>query len=139
LIWVADYSGAERKNGSFIIGQLFVQLICDRPELADGAHRGYIYAFRVRPAFRNSGLGTRMLEVAEADLYRRGFETVTLNVAQTNPDARRLYERSGYQVVSPDPGRWSYPDENGTWHQVDEPAWRMEKKLPCLFLKQGIQ
>lgn len=129
LIWVADYLRADRSDGQNIVGQLFVQMICDRPELADGVHRGYIYAFRVRPAFRNGGLGTRMLEVAEADLYRRGFHTVTLNVAQDNPDARRLYERAGYHVIAPDPGRWSYPDENGAWHQVDEPAWRMEKSL----------
>ena len=129
LIWVADYPGPERPNGKNIIGQVFVQLICDRPELADGSQRAYIYAFRIRPAYRNGGLGTKMMAVAEADLYRRGFHSVTLNVAQDNPGGMRLYHRLGYRVVSSDPGRWSYPDENNIWRQVEEPAWRMEKAL----------
>lgn len=129
LIWVADYPGPDRTDGKNIIGQIFVQLICDRPELADGSQRGYIYAFRVRPAYRSGGLGTRMLTIAENDLYRRGFHTVTLNVAQDNLKALRLYKRLGYHVTAPDPGRWSYPDEIGMWHQVEEPAWRMEKFL----------
>jgi len=52
-----------------------------------------------------------------------------LNVSRDNLDARRLYERLGYRVVAGDPGRWSYLDEHGIRHDVNEPAWRMEKKL----------
>ena len=33
-----------------IVGQVFIQLTCDRPELADGADRAYLYSFRVRTA-----------------------------------------------------------------------------------------
>jgi ribosomal protein S18 acetylase RimI-like enzyme len=131
ILWVAEFTGPDQLPGSHltngIIGQLFVQLTCDRPELADGIHKGYIYAFRVKPFFRGGGLGTRMLKIAETDLKQRGFKTVTLNVAQVNQDARRLYERLGYHVVASDPGRWSYPDEKGYWRFVEEPAWRMEK------------
>lgn len=133
VLWVAELSPSvptlEFAPSGKVIGQLFVQLICDRPELADGAIKGYIFAFRVRADYRSGGLGTRMLAVAENDLMIRGFKIATLNVAQTNQDARRLYERLGYHVVSSDPGRWSYPDEKGSWHFVEEPAWRMEKKL----------
>jgi ribosomal protein S18 acetylase RimI-like enzyme len=133
VLWVAELQpgvpSMESRPDGRIIGQLFVQLICDRPELADGANKGYIFAFRVRPTFRSGGLGTRMISVAEEDLISRNFKIATLNVAQTNLGALRLYERLGYHVVSADPGRWSYPDENGSWHFVEEPAWRMEKKL----------
>jgi len=31
--------------------------------------------------------------------------------------------------VAADPGRWSFPDENGNWHEVEEPSWRMEKEI----------
>ena len=124
ILWVADMPEVG------IIGQLFVQLNNEWTQLVGGEKRGYIYAFRIRPTYRNGGLGSRMLEVAEADLERRGFDTVTLNVAKNNPDAQRLYERFGYRVVSSEPGRWSYPDEKGVWHNVEEPAWHMEKKLP---------
>jgi ribosomal protein S18 acetylase RimI-like enzyme len=123
LIWIAEMPGKG------IIGQLFIQLNCDRPELADGIHKAYMYAFRIRPDFRSKGLGSLMLQIIEEDLRRRGFSTLTLNVAKDNPRARQLYERSGFSTTSEEPGIWSYPDDKGIWQQVYEPAWRMEKPL----------
>lgn len=123
LMWVADLP----TQG--VIGQVFIQLICDRPELADGLRRAYLYAFRIRPEFRSQGLGSTMLAVVEDDLSQRGFSWVTLNVARDNPRARKLYERHGYLVVAAEPGIWSFPDENGLWHTREEPAWRMQKYL----------
>jgi ribosomal protein S18 acetylase RimI-like enzyme len=123
VLWLIEHSQLG------ILGQLFVHLDSQRRELADGVHRAYIYGFRVRPAFRGLGLGTRLLEVAEQDLVQRGFSWTVLNVSRENLDARRLYERQGYRVVAGDPGRWSYLDEHGIRHDVSEPAWRMEKKL----------
>jgi len=83
----------------------------------------------VRPEFRGEGIGTTLMETAEEDLRQRGFQLVSLNVARNNQDARRLYERLGYQVVAPEPGIWSYIDHRGRRRQVEEPAWRMEKEL----------
>jgi ribosomal protein S18 acetylase RimI-like enzyme len=123
IIWLADLPG------SGIIGQLFVHLHSQRADLADGVHRAYIYGFRVRSAYQGRGLGTHMMARAEEDLYQRGFTWVALNVGRDNPGARRLYERLGYSVVGPDPGRWSYIDNTGVLRHMHEPAWRMEKKL----------
>jgi ribosomal protein S18 acetylase RimI-like enzyme len=123
VLWVAELKGVG------IIGQLFVQLISVRRDLADGHQRAYIYGFRVMPAYRGHGLGTRMMSVAEADLARRGFRWVVLNVGRDNLEARQLYERLGYRVVAAEPGRWSYLDDQGVMREVNEPAWRMEKEL----------
>lgn len=123
ILWLAELPGVG------CIGQVFIQLVCDRPELADGSERAYLYSFRVRGEYRGCGLGTRMLAVVEADLRTRDFEILTLNVARDNPRAQRLYQRHGYQVVAPEPGVWSYQDPQGAWHRVEEPAWRMEKFL----------
>ncbi len=123
LIWLALLPEAG------LIGQVFIQLVCDRHELADGKERAYLYSFRVRPEFRSQGVGTRMMQAVEADLRRRGFYYVTLNVAKDNPRAQELYERCGYLRVAHEPGVWSYPDENGKWHTVEEPAWRMVKEI----------
>jgi len=123
VLWVADLPGEG------IIGQVFLQLECDRSELADGRRRAYLYSFRIRPQFRRAGLGTKIMEMVEEFLRHRGFQSVTLNVAKTNVDAQRLYLRRGYHIVAHEPGIWSYPDEKGAWHQVEEPAWRMEKRL----------
>jgi len=123
ICWVADL------RGTGIIGQVFVQLKCDRDELADGATRAYLYAFRIRPVYRGFGLGTRMLEIIEDDLSRRGFHIITLNVARENLRASDLYSRLGYSVTADEPGIWTYPDDQGEWRTVVEPAWRMEKEL----------
>lgn len=123
VLWVVEHP----QHG--ILGQLFVHLDSQRHELADGVQRAYIYGFRIRPAFRGLGLGTRLLQVAEKDLVQRGFLWAVLNVSRENLDARRLYEKLGYQVVAGDPGRWSYIDNHGIRHDVIEPAWRMQKKL----------
>lgn len=123
VLWVADLPNTG------LIGQLFVQLNTDRPELADGKTRAYFYSIRVRPSYRSVGLGARLLLVAETDIIRRGFQYATLNVAKENVRAQMFYERHGYARVAHEPGNWSYPDEQGIWHYVEEPAWRMEKKL----------
>jgi ribosomal protein S18 acetylase RimI-like enzyme len=125
IMWIAEIPGAS------VIGQLFVQLVSARSELADGASRAYIYAFRVQEPYRDQGIGSRMLQVAEESLAKRGFCWVSLNVGKDNTAARRLYSRQGYSVVSEEPGRWSYLDEYGIRHEVNEPAWRMEKRLDC--------
>lgn len=123
ILWVAELP----ETG--IIGQLFVQLISSRKELADGFQRAYIYGFRMKSEYRGYGLGTYMLKYVEIDLVNRGFQIAVLNVARENEDARLLYERQGYQVVAAEPGQWSYLDENGNRRWVNEPAWRMEKIL----------
>jgi ribosomal protein S18 acetylase RimI-like enzyme len=126
LMWVAEIPNAG------IIGQLFISLSSNRPELSDGWQRAYIYGFRIRPAYRNRGIGSGMMRVVETDLEARGYRLVTLNVAQNNPGALRLYERLGYRVVGYEPGEWSYLDHLGKRREVKEPAWRMEKKLDHL-------
>ena len=50
----------------------------NRPELADGIVRAYIYGFRVKPKYRNRGIGTRIMRTIEDDLEKRNFQQVTL-------------------------------------------------------------
>lgn len=122
-IWVVELPGAS------VIGQVFLQFNCDRPELADGKDRAYLYSFRVKPKYRGAGVGTRLLAAVENDLRLRGFSALTLNVARDNYDAMRFYDRHGFRIVAEEPGIWDYQDEHGNWQHVEEPAWRMEKKL----------
>jgi ribosomal protein S18 acetylase RimI-like enzyme len=123
VIWIAEL------NEVGLVGQLFVHLRSDRRELADGETSAYIYGFRIRPAYQSKGIGTRLLEIAEEDLFLRGYRIVNLNVGQDNHRAKQLYERLGYRVIGTDPGRWSYYDQHGKRQDVNEPAWRMQKEL----------
>lgn len=123
LMWVAKTPAGE------IVGQAFVMLKSGEREAADGVNRAYVFAFRVKPAWRGQGIGSHLMNFVESDLRKRGFRAVTLNVSKDNHAALRLYRRLGYRVTGSRPGVWSYTDEKGKVHHVNEPAWRMIKYL----------
>jgi [ribosomal protein S18]-alanine N-acetyltransferase len=63
-----------------------------------GAFVGYVQSVCVAPERRGLGLGRRLMAFAEERIFRE-TPNVFLNVASFNPEARRLYERLGYEVV----------------------------------------
>ena len=63
-----------------------------------GAFVGYIQSVCVAPGRRGRGLGRRLMTFAEERILGE-TPNVFLNVASFNPEARRLYERLGYEVV----------------------------------------
>lgn len=116
-------------EASCIIGQVCLQYDSNRKELADGVSRAYLFAFRIRPEYRNLGIGSKMLAYCENELVEKGFTYLTLNVAKENTSAIRLYQRKGFKIVAPEPGRWSYIDQHGQLKHVNEPSWRFQKRL----------
>ncbi len=62
--------------------------------------------FAVRPHCRGAGIGSAMLERVIADAREAGLERLQLTVADTNPKARRLYERFGFGFVG---NMWTSP------------------------------
>jgi ribosomal protein S18 acetylase RimI-like enzyme len=123
IMWIVVVPGTK------IIGQMFVQLRSTNTDLADGRDRAYMFGFRMRDAFRSSGIGSSLLEYVEQDLIEKNFSFLCLNVARSNERALALYQRCGYTIIGPDPGVWAYQDEKGDWVHMEEPAWRMEKRL----------
>ena len=110
--------------GGQLIGQILIQL-----NRADSDGTGYLYAFRVRAAWRNRGIGSRLIQEAEACLVRMGYGRAMIAVAKDNPPARRLYERMGYNHYAEDPGEWSFTDDIGRLQHIVEPSWLMERLL----------
>ncbi len=53
----------------------------------------------VLPHLQGQGLGTRLLQAAEACALAAGCQALRLEVSDDNPKARQLYERHGYQAV----------------------------------------
>jgi len=53
----------------------------------------------VGAAARGQGIGTRLIEAAAAIAREEGYARLTLDVIDTNPAARRLYERLGFRLV----------------------------------------
>jgi ribosomal protein S18 acetylase RimI-like enzyme len=56
----------------------------------------YIDILAVSPAMRGKGIGTLLLDAVFQTAREKGFKSVSLEVVDTNPDARRLYERVGF-------------------------------------------
>ena len=123
LMWLVELPGVA------VLGQAFVLLNSVDVDAADGVSRAYLFAFRVKPQWQNRGIGQYLMQFIEQDLQKRGFRYVTLNVARNNLDAIRLYQRIGYKIIGPRSGLWSYRDHEGRLQQVNEPSWRMMKRI----------
>ena len=63
-----------------------------------GGERAQIDAVRVRPDRRGTGLGEAMLAWAINEARERGCQLVQLTTSTTRVDARRFYERLGFQA-----------------------------------------
>jgi ribosomal protein S18 acetylase RimI-like enzyme len=79
---------------AFLEGELVGFIIL----IMHGAFVGYIQSVCVVPGQRSLGLGRRLMAFAEERIFRE-TPNVFLNVASFNPEAQRLYERLGYEVV----------------------------------------
>lgn len=60
----------------------------------------YVNVLAVLPQFRGIGLGTRLLQRAEASAGALGKRGLSVIVSDANAGARRLYERCGYRVTA---------------------------------------
>ena len=60
----------------------------------------WLEAAAVARPMQGQGIGTRLVGAAEALAAERGYAAVELGVEDSNPRARRLYERLGYQSVA---------------------------------------
>jgi GNAT superfamily N-acetyltransferase len=66
-------------------------------------------------ARQRRGIGTALIRAGEAAARRRGHDVLILGVGLDNPDAKRLYQRLGYNDwgLGPIVTRWTEPDGAG--------------------------
>ena len=106
LLGIAGY---KTRNGSFIGGDL--KEICSIYGPMSGTVRGIIMSFLERPLqpgtllmdgifvskqARGQGIGSALLSALKSQAQSEGFKQVRLDVIDTNPRARALYERHGF-------------------------------------------
>ncbi|UCF71574.1 MAG: GNAT family N-acetyltransferase [candidate division WOR-3 bacterium] len=63
-----------------------------------GSFVGYIQSIAVRPQHRGQGIGKRFMEYLERRIFSEQ-PNVFICVSSFNRDARRLYERLGYETI----------------------------------------
>ena len=83
-----------RTDGGGLAG--FVNVGLEEAGLQSDAVRGMIHNVYVAPEERGAGVGSALLEAAEAKLAERGADVVAIEALAENAGARRLYERRGY-------------------------------------------
>jgi ribosomal protein S18 acetylase RimI-like enzyme len=66
--------------------------------LRSAAHVAEVRGLAVAPDRQGEGIGARLLEAAIERCRRESVRRLVLRVLSTNPGARRLYERHGFEV-----------------------------------------
>jgi len=109
---------------SFPVGQVWIDLVRKVQ-----ASIGILWALRVMPPFQTLGIGTRLITMAEGVLKDEGFAVAEIGVEKDNLNAKRLYEKLGYQIVADNIEEWNYiTPEGSTIHEVDD-EWIMHKSI----------
>ncbi|MGL4320954.1 MAG: GNAT family N-acetyltransferase, partial [Paracoccaceae bacterium] len=54
----------------------------------------------VAPGAQGQGVGTALLDAVAIEAEARGYRAVRLDVVDTNPRAKALYEREGFRVIN---------------------------------------
>lgn len=85
----------------------------------------------VLPPRRAEGIGSLLLDAAESQARRRGFDRIGLGVAVDNDGARRLYARRGYAPAEGEPYLVTYPayGDDGIQRVVNELTLFLVKEL----------
>lgn len=112
-----------------LIGQIFVNYYSTWRNSQPGLQTGYLHSFRVKPDFRNQGVGRSLIQTAEAYLAGRHFQRVVISVAKNNGRALRFYQNLGYWIFMDDPGEWSFLDHRNKVQHISEPAFILHKTL----------
>jgi [ribosomal protein S18]-alanine N-acetyltransferase len=63
-----------------------------------GAFFGYIQTVCISPDFRGRGIGSKLIEFAESRIFKES-PNVFLCVSSFNTEAKKLYERLGYETI----------------------------------------
>ncbi len=74
----------------------FVMFAPESGSLQQDRSRGVVQHLYVRPAYRDDGVGSRLLAAAEAELADAGVEVIAVEAMAANDAARRFYTRAGY-------------------------------------------
>jgi ribosomal-protein-alanine N-acetyltransferase len=115
------------RDGVVLVGEIHGEIV-GRITVTTAAREADISGFVVAELSRRQGVGTTMIEAAEAEARRRGCTQVRLTVAKENPVALALYAGRGYERVGE--GRSAgLRSADGVVIHEPEPVWRMIKPV----------
>lgn len=100
-------------------------------KLVDITHSAFLEAGLTKDEYRRQGVATAIILEAERLAKNKGCTCIGLEVGVSNSEAKRLYEKLGYEdwghgefLIS-----WEYNDKNGNKGRETEVVIYMQKKL----------
>ena len=90
---------------------------------------GVIWQVAVHPVLQSCGIGAHVMREAEKRISARGLAWAQLGVETSNPRARVLYERLGYQAIRTEDSAWDQEREDGTVFRYETVLTIMRKPL----------
>lgn len=90
---------------------------------------GTLWQLGVHPALQSCGIGTLLISSAEARITARGLAVAELGVEDSNPRARALYERLGYQPYGRELDSWDVETEEGSVKRYETMCALLRKDL----------
>ena len=118
-----------------IIGQVFLTRKDPNPSYSPRSRYFFLSSFRIKPEFRDRGLGDRMIQICFQEVRNHRLRDIFLNCSSDNDRARRFYEKHGFRIVRLDEGKWSYVNHEGLVVSEKQSAYLMRKTLPRFFFK----
>ena len=101
------YGGrAEAENAAVFVAEVderiigFVYFEYEPVDYADLATNvAWLHDIYVEPEFRNSGIGSLLIEAVRRDARRLGANKVLLTVAANNVEGQKLFKRTGFRTT----------------------------------------
>lgn len=110
-------------EGDRIVGQVWIDLEKGLP----GAP--LLWALRVHPSEQGRGIGTALLDMAEAWLLAHGFSKASIGVEKSNATALRLYNRKGFRVRTALVEHVGFTRPDGVRQEMTLDLWLLQKTL----------
>ena len=98
--WADDENRIFVAEDKTVVGFLSVEVYHENEDYI------YLNDFAVTKDYRNSGVGSALLEVAESYAREINIAKLCLHVEKTNSAAMRLYENAGYAIYRDDGHRF---------------------------------
>jgi GNAT superfamily N-acetyltransferase len=98
--WLAEEPGSFVLGAELdgrLVGYAFVRIVAEKLAVSWTISNPYgdLTVLSVLPELRGRGIGTMLIDAAEAELRRQGIRDLAITVISTNTEADRLYTRRG--------------------------------------------
>ena len=128
LLWVAEMPSPD--IGNLVVGMIVLWLVLDEAHIATLA---------VHPDHRETGIGSRLLEIGLIEAFNRGAREAMLEVRASNQAALSLYSGYGFEIVYRRPRYYRDNNEDALLMNLDNLEDLITKKKMMPYQMSRLQ